>query len=83
MTVASSRMPAGAGEPADDGLVGGAGPVVLLPYAGGIVPRAQYERETNYLRVYFAQIRRKLEPDPARPRYFITEARMGYRFTGN
>ena len=40
----------------------------------------QYERETNYLRVYFAQIRRKLEPDPARPRYFITEARMGYRF---
>jgi len=43
----------------------------------------QYERETNYLRVYFAQIRRKLEPDPARPRYFITEARMGYRFTGN
>jgi len=41
----------------------------------------QYERETNYLRVYFAQIRRKLEPDPARPRYFITEARMGYRFS--
>ena len=41
----------------------------------------QYERETNYLRVYFAQIRRKLEPDPARPRYFITETRMGYRFT--
>ena len=41
----------------------------------------QYERETNYLRVYFAQIRRKLEPDPARPRYFVTEARMGYRFT--
>jgi two-component system KDP operon response regulator KdpE len=40
----------------------------------------QYERETNYLRVYLAQIRRKLEPDPARPRYFITEARMGYRF---
>ena len=43
----------------------------------------QYERETNYLRVYFAQIRRKLEPDPARPRYFITEARMGYRFVPN
>jgi two-component system KDP operon response regulator KdpE len=40
----------------------------------------QYEKETNYLRVYLAQIRRKLEPDPARPRYFITEARMGYRF---
>ena len=40
----------------------------------------QYETETNYLRVYLAQIRRKLEPDPAKPRYFITEARMGYRF---
>ena len=40
----------------------------------------QYERETNYLRVYLAQIRRKLEPDPARPRYFVTEPRMGYRF---
>ena len=40
----------------------------------------QYGRETNYLRVYLAQIRRKLEPDPARPRYFITEPGMGYRF---
>ena len=36
--------------------------------------------QTNYLRVYMAQIRRKLEPEPARPRYFITEPRMGYRF---
>jgi two-component system KDP operon response regulator KdpE len=40
----------------------------------------QYSTETNYLRVYMAQIRRKLEPHPARPRYFITEAGMGYRF---
>ena len=40
----------------------------------------QYEKETNYLRVFLAQIRKKLEPDPARPRYFVTEARMGYRF---
>ena len=39
-----------------------------------------YEKETNYLRVYMAQIRRKLEPDPARPCYFLTEPRMGYRF---
>jgi two-component system, OmpR family, KDP operon response regulator KdpE len=37
-------------------------------------------KETNYLRVYLAQIRQKLEPDPSRPRYFIPEARMGYRF---
>ena len=41
----------------------------------------QYEKETNYLRVYLAQIRKKLEPDPSRPRYFLTEARIGYRFT--
>jgi two-component system KDP operon response regulator KdpE len=40
----------------------------------------RYLEETNYLRVYMAQIRRKLEPDPARPRYFITEPGMGYRF---
>jgi two-component system KDP operon response regulator KdpE len=40
----------------------------------------RYERETNYLRVYMAQIRRKLEPDPAHPRYFFTEPSMGYRF---
>jgi two-component system KDP operon response regulator KdpE len=39
-----------------------------------------YEDETNYLRVYMAQIRRKLEPDPSRPVYFLTEAGMGYRF---
>ena len=40
----------------------------------------QYEKETNYLRVYFAQLRRKLEPEPSRPRFFITEPGMGYRF---
>ena len=39
----------------------------------------QYEDNTNYLRVYVAQLRRKLEPDPARPRYLITEPGMGYR----
>jgi two-component system KDP operon response regulator KdpE len=39
-----------------------------------------YERETNYLRVHLANVRRKLEPVPSQPRYFITEAGMGYRF---
>jgi two-component system KDP operon response regulator KdpE len=62
---------------------------VLVRNAGKLVSQRQllhevwgpqYEKETNYLRVYLAQIRSKLEPDPARPRYFITEARMGYRF---
>jgi two-component system, OmpR family, KDP operon response regulator KdpE len=40
----------------------------------------KYQEETNYLRIFIAQIRRKLEPDPANPRYFITEPGMGYRF---
>ncbi len=39
-----------------------------------------YETDTHYLRVYLAQLRRKLEPEPARPRYLITEPGMGYRF---
>src|SRR5437762_5144229 len=40
----------------------------------------RYESETNYLRVYLAQLRAKLEPDPARPRHLLTEPGMGYRF---
>ncbi|MET9912850.1 response regulator [Streptomyces sp. NPDC006476] len=36
--------------------------------------------KTNYLRIYMAQLRRKLETDPAHPRYLITEPGMGYRF---
>jgi len=39
-----------------------------------------YEKETNYLRVYMANLRRKLESDPSRPRHLITEPGMGYRF---
>jgi two-component system, OmpR family, KDP operon response regulator KdpE len=39
-----------------------------------------YSTEANYLRVYVAQLRRKLEPDPSRPRYLLTETGMGYRF---
>lgn len=61
----------------------------LVRRPGVLVPSTQllaevwgphYERETNYLRVFFAQIRRKLEPDPSLPRYFITEPGLGYRF---
>jgi len=40
----------------------------------------QYESETNYLRVHLAAVRRKLEPDAGRPRYFLTEPGIGYRF---
>ncbi len=39
-----------------------------------------YGTETNYLRVYLAQLRRKLEAEPSRPRHLITEPGMGYRF---
>ncbi|WP_242907385.1 response regulator [Actinomadura terrae] len=62
---------------------------LLVRDAGRLVSQRQllrevwgpsYEKETNYLRVYLAQLRRKLEPDPARPRHLITEPGMGYRF---
>jgi two-component system, OmpR family, KDP operon response regulator KdpE len=41
----------------------------------------QYQTEGNYLRVYIARLRRKLEPDPSRPRYLLTEPGIGYRFS--
>ncbi|WP_035849105.1 response regulator [Kitasatospora azatica] len=62
---------------------------VLVRNAGRLVSQTQllqevwgpaYRTETNYLRVYLAQLRRKLETDPSHPRHFITEAGMGYRF---
>ncbi|UKA48962.1 response regulator [Arthrobacter sp. FW305-123] len=39
-----------------------------------------YAKEANYLRVYMAQLRRKLESEPGNPRHLITEPGMGYRF---
>ncbi|GAA0709055.1 response regulator [Dactylosporangium roseum] len=39
-----------------------------------------YLDQTHYLRQYMGQLRRKLEPDPARPRHLLTEPAMGYRF---
>jgi len=62
---------------------------VLVRNAGRLVTQGallrevwgpEYGKETNYLRVYMAHIRRKLEPDPSEPQYFITEPGMGYRF---
>jgi two-component system KDP operon response regulator KdpE len=62
---------------------------VLVRSEGKLVPQRQllqevwgpnYETETNYLRVYLAQLRRKLEPDPSHPRHLITEPGTGYRF---
>ncbi|MCI4063970.1 response regulator [Micromonospora sp. R77] len=61
----------------------------LLRHPGKLVSQRQllhdvwgpeYQHETNYLRQYMAQLRRKLEDDPARPRHLITEPGMGYRY---
>jgi two-component system KDP operon response regulator KdpE len=63
---------------------------VLVRNAGKLVSQRQllqevwgpeYGTETLYLRVHMAHIRRKLEPTPSAPQYFITEPGMGYRFT--
>jgi two-component system KDP operon response regulator KdpE len=40
----------------------------------------EYGDESHYLRVFMGQLRRKLEPQPSQPRYFVTEPGMGYRF---
>ncbi len=62
---------------------------VLVRHPGKLVSQREllkevwgpaYEAETNYLRLYLAQLRRKLEPEPGRPRYLLTEPGMGYRF---
>ena len=64
---------------------------VLVRNAGKLVTSRQllqevwgpnYGDESNYLRVHFAHIRRKLEPNPSAPVHFITEHGMGYRFEG-
>ncbi|NED64641.1 DNA-binding response regulator, partial [Streptomyces sp. SID10244] len=39
-----------------------------------------YVTQTNYLRVYLASLRRKLEDDPTNPKNLLTESGMGYRF---
>jgi two-component system KDP operon response regulator KdpE len=62
---------------------------VLARNAGKLVSHRQllrevwgpgYETQVSYLRVYLAQLRAKLETDPARPRHLLTEPGMGYRF---
>jgi two-component system, OmpR family, KDP operon response regulator KdpE len=61
---------------------------VLAQHRGKLVTHRQllhdvwgpaYETETHYLRVHVAHIRGKIEPDPSRPRYVITEPGVGYR----
>jgi DNA-binding winged helix-turn-helix (wHTH) protein len=62
---------------------------VLLRSPGRLLTRQQilaavwgpgYDRATGNLRLYMTQLRRKLEPDPGRPRWLVTEPGLGYRF---
>jgi two-component system KDP operon response regulator KdpE len=62
---------------------------VLIRHPGRLISQKQllqevwgpsYHTQSNYLRVYMAQLRRKLEADPSNPRHLITEPGMGYRF---
>jgi two-component system, OmpR family, KDP operon response regulator KdpE len=61
---------------------------ILIRYGGKVITHRQllkevwgptYADHTNYLRVFMAQLRHKLEEDPARPRYLLTEPGVGYR----
>ena len=63
---------------------------VLIKHAGRVVTQRQllnevwgpqHTEQSQYLRVYVAQLRRKLEQDPARPRYLQTEPGVGYRLS--
>jgi two-component system KDP operon response regulator KdpE len=63
----------------------------LVKHAGKVLTHQQlltdvwgpaHANETQYLRVYMGQLRRKLEPDPAQPRYLLTEPGVGYRLAG-
>ncbi|HEV8436870.1 MAG TPA: response regulator [Methylomirabilota bacterium] len=64
----------------------------LVRHAGNVVTHRQllkevwgpnYEDQAHYLRVFMLQLRRKLEADPARPRYLRTEPGVGYRLAGD
>ena len=62
---------------------------ILLHSGGRLITRESlltevwgphHSTDTGYLRLYFAQLRKKLEPEPSRPRYLVTVLGMGYRF---
>jgi len=64
---------------------------VLILHAGKVITHRQllrqvwgsaYEMETHLLRVNMSNLRRKIEPDPTRPRYILTEPGVGYRLKG-
>ena len=62
----------------------------LIKYSGKAITHRQLLKEVwgpdsvlevQYLRVYVTQLRRKIEPDPAQPRFLLTEPGIGYRLT--
>ncbi len=64
---------------------------LLAQHAGRVLTHKQllkavwgnlYEGDTHYIRVYIGQLRRKIEKDPAQPKYIITESGIGYRLMG-
>ncbi len=64
---------------------------VLIKHSGKILTRQMllsqvwgtgYGTESHYLHVYIGQLRRKIEPDPAHPRFILTVSGVGYRFNG-
>lgn len=64
---------------------------VMMKYAGRVLTHKQllkavwgneYDDDLHYIRIYMRQLRRKIETDPAQPKYLITEAGIGYRLSG-
>lgn len=59
------------------------GKVLTHQYLLNQVWGSSHQNESQYLRVFIAQLRKKIETDPNRPVYIITESGIGYRFIGN
>ena len=62
-------------------LVRHAGKALTHQYLLNEIWGPHHTQDTHYLRVHLAQLRRKIEPQPAQPRYLLTETGVGYRFT--
>jgi two-component system KDP operon response regulator KdpE len=61
-------------------LIRHAGKVLTHRVLLGAIWGGDYTEQNEYLRVFVAQLRKKIEPDPAKPRYILTEPWIGYRF---
>lgn len=64
---------------------------IMMQHAGKVITHKQllkavwgnaYQQDTHYIRVYIAQLRRKIEQNPTQPRYIVTESGVGYRLMG-